>query len=167
MRKLIFTFCILAALPMLFSCNSSKTSPLFVLQSMCDKEANLPDGIVYTASSKEGEDSFLSSEMKSVLYSESDMSTVFPLIKDFAIRISTFEHPCEFAVFLCYSRSNANDVAKMCFKRLDMLNQYYKQTEYDEYTKNASVNIVGKYVIMTVSPDSEKILVAAKKALGS
>ena len=87
------------------------------------------------------------------------------LVEDYGIFLSTAQHPCEFAVFCTYARSDTDDVAAMCCARLDDLRIHYKDTPYAAYLASARVVVSGKYVLLLISSDPDHALRAAERVL--
>jgi hypothetical protein len=113
----------------------------------------------------EDDASYLSPDLVAVLYGEGELPWQLSLLEDYGLFLSTAQHPCEFAVFRCYARSDTDDVAAMCLSRLDTLRIHYKNTQYASYTQNARVVVIGKYVLLLISSDPEHALGAAKRVL--
>ena len=143
-------FCLL----FLYSCGEHQVGAGDILSKMLEGESQLPFGNVYLMSADEGDVEYLSERVKGVLYGDSAAKEVFPLIKDYAIYISSFEVPCEIAVFLCYSSSDADAVVKMCLGRADSIKTYMSHTaELDKIS--VKVMEKGRFVSMYVGSSAE------------
>ena len=165
MKKRLLAFLMLSIL--LFSACSREQSvcPEQVLLSLTEAEIGLPAGQIYLSGADQTQASYLSPEMIATLYGQGEPPWQLSLIKDYGIFLSTAQHPCEFAVFLCYSHSDTDQVAAMCQARLNALCIHYKDTSYQAYTQNARVAIMGKYVLLLISSDAEHALDVARRAL--
>ena len=123
-----------------------------ILYRIC-ADSELPSGTTYLSGVPEGSSSYLSTDTAEVLYGEEAADEVFPLVKDYAIYLSSFAEPYEVAVFECYSRSDTDEVAKMCLERAETLKVSLRGTQYSSIAENAKVEISGKFVIMVVAGD--------------
>jgi hypothetical protein len=79
-----------------------------------------------------------------------------------AFFLSTAAEPCEYVVLRCVSRSDTDLVAGLLLYRLDALRRQYRGTDQQTIVENASIVILGKYVVLAVSNNAEKALEAAK-----
>lgn len=165
MKKRLLALLMLSIL-FLSACSREQTvCPEQVLTSLTEAEIGLPAGQIYLSGADQTQESYLPPEVMAALYGQGEPPWQLSLIKDYGIFLSTVQHPCEFAAFLCYSHSDTDDVAAMCQARLDALYIHYKDTSYETYTQNARVAIIGKYVLLIVSSDSEHALDTARRAL--
>ena len=147
-------------------CAPSSPAPEQVLCALTDAEIGLPTGQLYLSRAEAHEATYLSDGMISTLYGNGELPWQLSLVEDYGIFLSSAQHPCEFAAFLCYSRSDTDLVATMCHARLDALRAHYKGTDYDaSYTQNARVAVIGRYVLLIVSSDAEHALRAARRVL--
>lgn len=154
--SLILVFAIAAALP---SCAKVTPSPSDIVSALSAAEASLPNGMLYSSDAKEGEDAYLPPEMLSAAYG---FPADFDGLVSAAIRLSSFCHPVEFAVFLCRSDNAAEDVALFCRVRLETLKSSASDAaafcgmpadEYLSYLSHAAVIISGRHVALIVSSD--------------
>ena len=146
----LLIFCLL----FLYSCGESGGGANDILAKMLESEVELPFGNVYLMSANEGDVEYLSERVKNVLYGKKEVKEVFPMIKDYAIYVSSVEVPYEIAVFCCYSRSDADAVVKMCLGRADSLKAYMSHTlEFEKI----SVRVMekGRFVSMYVGSSAE------------
>ena len=163
MRKMPITAIALIFSIMLQSC-SANPSPHDIVSALSANETSLPPGRIYYSEANEGSDGYLPSSLLSAVYGIPDG---FGGIQSCAIRLSSFFHPCEFAVFLCDSPNTAHSVATFCRQRLDTLKRSALSSssmcgmtaeEYLSYLENAVVLISGRYVSLIISstPTSAK-----------
>ena len=154
----------IAMLSSLFaSCTKQKASTDNIINLLTAEETNIPTGRIYSSEAPEGSDGFLSEDILTVAYGFPES---FDGLSSAAIRLSSFFHPCEFAVFLCKSANDAEDVALFCRNRIDTLRKYTSSSaelcsmsteEYSRYIDNAAVVISGRYVALIISSDTRAV----------
>ena len=159
--SLLLIICLL----LLAGCARQEPLPEQVLSALTDAEVGLPAGQVYLSSAPEDSEQYLPSDLISALYGQGEPPWQLALIEDYGIWLSNAQHPCEFAVFRCYARSDTDLVAAMCHARLDALCVHYKNTEYAPYLQNAKVAVIGKYVLLLVSSDAQHALQIARQTI--
>ena len=162
MYKKMLSLLLIFPLMLLTSCARADASSAQVLDALIDAEIGLPAGQIYLSAALEDDASYLSPDLVAALYGEGELPWQLSLLEDYGLFLSTAQHPCEFAVFRCYAHSDTDDVAAMCLARLDTLRTHYKDTQYASYTQNARVVVIGKYVLLLISSDTEHALRAAK-----
>ena len=156
-RSRLSAIILLAAL-LLTSCRAAPT-PLEAVRALYEIELSPPAGIFYSTESREGDESFLSSEMLASAYGiESTESGILSA----SIFMSTSGAPCEFAVFLCKSRDDAEDVALYCRSRIDTILKNAADSakfsgisleDYINAVRGAAVTVSGRYVSLIISSD--------------
>ncbi len=164
MKKRLICFLLLI---LLFptGCTQSNATPEQILRALTRAEIGLPAGKLYLASAAQDEEAYLSPELISAMYAGGELPWQLSLCEDYGIFVSSAQHPCEFAVFLCYSRSDTDLLSAMCQVRLDALRAHYKDTAYAHYTDSARVAVVGRYVLLLVSSDPEHALKVARQVI--
>ena len=165
MKKRGLALLILCCLLLSVGCAPSSPAPEQVLCALTDAEIGLPTGQLYLSRAEAHEATYLSDGMISTLYGNGELPWQLSLVEDYGIFLSSAQHPCEFAVFVCYSRSDTDQVATMCHARLDALRAHYTGTPFASYTQNARVAVVGRYVLLIVSSDADHALNAARRVL--
>ena len=169
MKKLLSLILAITVTVALTSCARHKPSPADIVAALTAAEASLPEGRLYSSSSREGEDGFLPPEMLSAAYG---FPADFDGLESVALRLSSFCHPCEFAIFLCRDHSAAEDVALFCRVRLSILRGSVGEAasfcgmtaeKYLEYLDSAVVIVSGRLVSLIISSDTAM----AKKAFYS
>ena len=165
MRKKSLALMLLCCLLVSVGCSRHSPAPEQVLVALAKAEIGLPPGQIYLASAEAHEAAYLSDDMISDLYGNGELPWQLSLVEDYGIFLSSAQHPCEFAAFLCYSRSDTDQVATMCHARLDALRAHYKGTDFASYTQNARVAVIGRYVLLLISSDAEHALRAARRVL--
>ena len=165
MRRLVCTLLSVWLICHFCACARTEASVAEVLDAMIGAEIGLPAGQVYLASAPESGEAYLSPDLTAALYGEGEPPWQLSLVEDYGIFLSTAQHPCEFAVFLTYARSDTDDVAAMCCARLDDLRIHYKDTPYAAYLASARVVVSGKYVLLLISSDPDHALRAAERVL--
>ena len=142
---------IILSLAILFgalSCRQSERAE-DMLYRICT-ELELPSGETYLKSAEEGSTGYLDQSMINTLYGKEGAS-VFLLIEDYAIYLSSFAVPYEVAVFKCYSRSDSDSVAELCLERIETLKVILRDSEHFELVQRARVEIKGRYVVMKIA----------------
>ncbi len=153
---LVFTLC---------GCAKENATAAQVLDALVESEIGLPAGQIHLSCAPEDSAAYLSPELMAALYGEGELPWQLSLAQDYGIFLNTAQHPCEFAVFRCYARSDTDEIAAMCLSRLDALRIHYKNTQYASHTQNARVVVIGKYVLLLISNDPEHALDAAERVL--
>ena len=120
---------------------------------------------MYLSSAAEESQAYLSPDLMAALYGEGELPWQLSLVEDYGIFLSTAQHPCEFAVFRTYARSDTDELAALCCARLDDLRVHYKDTPYAAYVQDARVVVMGKYVLLLISSDPTHALRAAERVL--
>ena len=108
-----------------------KRSAYDILMGALEKEKQRPTGEIYRSGADFGEAGYLSSDMISLLYGHNAEKFDFLLIEEYAIYICSFAEPFEAAVFRCYSESDTDSVAKMCFYRVDTVSSLVSLLGYE------------------------------------
>ena len=165
MYKKMLSLLLIFPLLLLASCARSDATPEQVLDALTKAEIGLPAGQVYLASAPEDDAAYLSPDLMAALYTEGEPPWQLALLKDYGLFLSTAQHPCEFAVFCTYARSDTDEIAAMCHARLDDLRVHYKDTPYAAYLEQARVVVMGKYVLLIISSDTEHAVRAAERIL--
>ena len=116
----------------------------------------LPAGLVYQKSAKEGEERYLSRDTFDTLYQRIDGTDDWDEIIDMVLwQGMRSGKVCEMGIFLCVDRECAESVVRLCQNRLDMilsLESYIDTT----CAKDARLFITGKTVIFLVLEDNQK-----------
>ena len=160
-----FYVCLLILPLLLCACARTDAAPEQILSALLDAEVSLPAGQVYLASAPKESDAYLAPDLMAALYGEGEPPWQLSLVEDYGIFLSTAQHPCEFAVFRTYARSDTDDLAALCCARLDALRIHYKDTPYAAYLQEARVVVIGKYVLLLISSDPDHALRAAQRVL--
>ena len=160
-KKILLLWLILPVL--LCSCARTEASAAQVLEALTDAEIGLPAGQMYLSSAAEESQAYLSPDLMAALYGEGELPWQLSLVEDYGIFLSTAQHPCEFAVFRTYARSDTDELAALCCARLDDLRVHYKDTPYAAYVQDARVVVMGKYVLLLISSDPTHALHAAER----
>lgn len=165
MSRRALAWALIFALILLSGCGSQQASVESVLLTLTEAEVGLPAGQAYLASAQEDEVCYLPPDLTAALYGQGEPPWQLALVEDYGMWLSSAQHPCEFAVFRCYARSDTDVVAAMCTSRLDDLRAHYKDSQYASYLQNAQVVVIGKYVLLLISADAQHALNMARRAL--
>ena len=122
--------------------------------------SDLPKGKIYRAGAEEGSEDYLSADTATALYGE-NAAHHLTLVSDFAIYLSAFAAPCEIAVFICYSASDALTIERMCRERADVLSVAMRESDLCDLKLNATIVRKGRRVAFAMTdsaPRAEKIV---------
>ena len=139
-------------------------SPQTVLDTMSATQPPLPAGQCYLDTASPGEKTYAEAELIAALYGNGATPPEWDSVLAFAIRPSSFATPCELAVFRCVSAREAEDVARMCLRRVEILRRTCRDTPYESIAAQATVSIRGSYVLMAVCPDPTAAISAGRQA---
>ena len=173
-RRRAVLIALLLLMPILSSCligNSPDTSA--VLSEMQKTAGDLPAGNTYTTKSTPGAHDHLSESLLTALYGTNGYPEVFGRAESISLWISSGLHACEFAVFLCSNRRDTEEIADLCLGRIDTMQHFVNansaKLSLEEASsanlKEATVAVVGRYVIMAVSSDAKSAVSAAKEMI--
>lgn len=84
-----------------------------------------------------------------------------------ALRLGTTASPEEYVVIHCVSRVDTDEIARLLLRRLDAIRNQHRGTEGESMAERGEVTIIGKYVLLTVAPDVEAAMEAARLAIRS
>ena len=147
----------------LVSCGKKEKTASAVFDSFISEIEMLPEGTVFRSGSAEGSGEYLSESLCTTLYGERAVTDIFPLIEDYSIYLCSFAYPFEAAVFKCYSKSDADFVAEMCFLRGDMV----KVLLHSEGVNDVEVKVMikGRFVAMYIGTKPEEAARAFDRAM--
>lgn len=146
-KKVLSCFFVLLFILSASSCNEAPACSFLMTQMLAVSGEDIDgNGYLYYSSAEEGSDEYFSHELYSSMYGEDSKSRYFSKIEDFAVFISQ-RTAGELAVFKCYSRSDADDVANMCLVRADRIKVALRGSEYAEKSKNIKVGVYGDIVV--------------------
>lgn len=165
MTKRILVFVLAFTLLLPCGCAGRSVMPGELLHALTSAEIGLPAGQIYLSDAGEDEEEHVPEDLMAALYAQGEPPWQLALVEHYGIFLSTAQHPCEFAVFLCYARSDTDLVAAMCHGRLDDLRAFYKDSEYASYLQQARVAVIGKYVLLLISADAQHALDTARRML--
>ncbi len=129
-------------------------------------EEDLPVGVIYFSGAEEGEKGYLSESLCIALYGDEGVPAEWSFVSDFAIYLSASGHPFELAVFRCDMSDGTEEVSELCARRLAVLRNHFRGSDYEAYTSGGRVVILGSCVLMIVSSDAEISLSEARDAVG-
>ena len=172
LRRIAFIFLSFLLALGLTSCNAGEQrSAENVLFEMLRAEKELPAGKIYTMKSSKGAPDYISESLLASLYGEGKLPDVMSQAEDMAFRLSSGFNCFELAVFLCPTARDAREVASLCLGRIDIMEHFVNANSDKlgisdacaENIKNARVTVVGRYVLMAISPNAEECIKNAKK----
>lgn len=142
------------------SCAGLPTPPKDIIDTLC-LGAELPSGTVYFTEAGDGY--VLMRELLAVTYG---IPLDFDGIESAAVRLSSFKHPCEIAVFLCKSARAVEDISLFCSGRIRSLLDNASASsslcemsyeEYVSYVNGGLVVVSGRYVALIIAPDVQRL----------
>ena len=145
-RSLLLSALILVICVSLSACKETSKSCSAELDSLL-ADTTLPVGETYICGAEEGGSGYLSPETARALYGEG-ADEILSLCEDFAIFLSGRPNPFEAAVFRCYSRSDAERIAKMLLERIADVKISLRNTSLAGAYDTAYVEVHGRTVIM-------------------
>ena len=158
----------------LFSCGAGEPmSAQKVLTAMLSAEKELPAGKTYLLKSSKGSPDYISESLLAALYGGTAFPEAHGRTEDMALRLSSGLCCFEMAVFLCPTVRDAREIADLCLGRIDSMEHFVNANSEKlgisplsvENLKKARVNVVGRYVIMAVSPNADEAVKGAKNAI--
>ena len=148
----------------LVSCGSRQESCGEMLTAIMIKVGDLPAGVIYSPEGKAGEERYLSDAMAEALWG-ANATTVFSLLSDYSVYLSSFAAPYEIGVFICYSSSDAHKIESLCRARADIVSVALRQTEYYALCSNIRIIRRGKVVVFLMTDNPESTVKQAKRIM--
>ncbi len=176
MKKCLFIpLCMLFLLPICFFGCERKDTAQSVLNAVCVSETALPAGGYYLWSpsdhpSEISGDSSPFRTMDSTLFSALFGNGTLPAEADCILEGAcyfAYTEPYEISVFLCKSAAEAERVAKLCLRRLDLLRTGYDKRENADrsFAEHSRILRSGRWVLLCVSKEPEETCRAFRRAL--
>ena len=164
--KRIFILCLVFCFFALPSCAERKpASCREVLLALIDSEIGLPAGKIYDLNAPEGNSEYIDERVISSLFWEGSAPPMRSGWLDMALFLSTSDHPCELAVFLCDSPDTASDTARILCQRLDVIRTAKAKTEHSAMLDAATVTVIGNYVLLVISSDTDNSIKIARSLI--
>lgn len=144
----------------LFGCGKEKTVA-DVFSQYRENYGDMPCGILYDTSKKEREQGYFTDKMKSDLYARADGTSEMEHVSSAAVYLGSSQSGfCEFGIFICNSHREAEQVAKMCFRRIDTARSVRLNIEenalFASSLDDAFVIVKGNICVYSAMPDNEK-----------
>ena len=136
-----------------------------MLLALIDSEIGLPAGKIYDLNAPEGNPEYLDERVIASLFGNGSPPPMRSGWLDMALFMSTSDHPCELAVFLCDSPDTASDTARLLCQRLDIIRTVKAKSEYSQMLDSASVTVMGNYVLLAISSDTNNAIKIARAAI--
>ena len=165
MKKAALLVIVLSILLFQSCATSSSHTCREILDKIIESEVGLPAGRIYSLTSSEESDEYLSSSLILALYGGEALSDISSGWIDCAIFLPYSSHPCEFAVFLCRDSDIATDTARLLCSRLDKIRVAKDSEQYSAMLRDAAVTVKGNYVFLIISSDSENAIRQASKMM--
>ncbi len=152
---ILFVFCI-----QLVSCGDGE-NPADIFSHYLEIYGDIPCGVLYDTSKKEREEGYFTDRMKSDLYAREDGTSEMEHVREAVVFLGSSQNDFyELGIFICNSHREAEQVAKMCFRRIDtartirsaILDERHSLGSLDD----AFVTVKGKICIYSAMPDNEK-----------
>ncbi len=165
-RSIALLLCLILLLPALPSCAENAPVPCReILGNLTEAEIGLPAGKIYDLNAPEGNPEYLDERVIASLFGNGSPPPMRSGWLDMALFMSTSDHPCELAVFLCDSPDTASDTARLLCQRLDVIRTVKAKSEYSQMLDSASVTVMGNYVILAISSDTNNAIKIARAAI--
>ena len=133
-----------------------------VLSALMESEIGLPAGKTYDLNAPKGNSEYLDERVVASLFGEGSSPPTRSGWLDLALFLSTSDHPCELAVFLCDSPDTASDTSRILCQRLDVIRTAKDKTEHSAMLDAATVTVIGNYVILAISSDADNAIKIAR-----
>ena len=137
-----------------------------ILDKLTDAEIGLPAGQIYDLVAPEGEEEYLEERLINSLFGEGASPPMRSGWLDLALFLPTSSHPCEFAIFLCDTPDTATDTARLLCRRLDIVKTSKKGDTNALILDSATVTIIGNYVLLIISSDTQNAIKIAANLIG-
>jgi len=162
MKRMTAIFLVSAILFTFFGCSSSPYATCReILDALLESEVGKPAGKIYYLEAKPTEDGYLSEATLDALYGDVQKDRLL----DLASFVPFGENPCEFAIFHCRDRDTANDVSRALSLRLSAIKRTKNKPQDPRITQmlnSAIVTVIGNYVFLIISRDTETALKTVK-----
>ena len=147
----LLVLCILFA-----SCTARENMDCSAIISKLMGESAEKNGRVFLLGAQEGNLEYFSDDIKKLMYGENSLERYFSKIEDCAVYVSSHV-PEEIAVFKCYSRSDTDEIAKMCLERADMIKVSLRGGAWRSKIEKIRVTIHRQYVVFSFTDDPQEI----------
>ena len=156
MKRRSLSVFLLVLCMLLVSCSARGDIDCSTVMSKLLGESLEKNGSVFLLGADEGSLEYFSDEIKLLMYGENSLDRYFPKIEDCAVYVSS-HIPEEIAVFKCYSRSDTDEIAKMCLERADMIKVSLRGGAWKSKTEKIRVTIHRQYVVFSFTDDPQEI----------
>ncbi len=167
LKKIAVFILLFSVLAVFCSCDND-ANVREVISAISASCPNAPAGKVYFSDAELGEDEYISDQLISALFGNGTYPSEFETIESYALRISSFTTPCEYAVFKAKTIDDTAEIAAMCRKRIDAVQTLVNRGGKDEektVAESATVFITGRFVLLAMTEDNETVIDAAKGVL--
>lgn len=173
MKKLIILLISAVLFISLSACSPKTADANSLISQAILAEPGLPAGTVYSSTATEGEGGYITDQLLTDMYGGDDCQppSALGLTSEYAFFLADSQHPCEIDLFLCTSSSDAQDLALLCCRRLEMLKSVWKDNEkYAKYAESGKVTICGhganRAVVLAFSSDPDAVISKVERCLG-
>ena len=154
----IVCLCLVIILPFcLLSC-SQERGVKEIFDEFSKKYGSLPCGVLYSSEREEWEDGYFSDKMRQQLFAREDGTSELEHVSEYCVYLGSYNNEFyELGIFLCASHSEAQQVAKMCLRRIDTvkgLRSMHGTAVSLSSLSGAFVQIYGKYCVYSIMPDN-------------
>ncbi len=140
----------------------ARVTPLEVVTAMRAAEKPLPHGQIYSLSPDKEACEILSEELITDLFGDGVYPPEMDGVRDAACFLS-YRDLCEISVFYCRSADEADAVAIMLVRRLELLRR--ERPDYVEKLENACVTVRGRWALLCISNDTSSLLRVFRRTL--
>lgn len=145
-KKALFCFMPLCLVCIFCSCSQNLSCSVMLAKTVVysgeDSDGN---GYFYFAEAQEGDIEYFSDELCALMYGDVAKERYFSKISDFAIFTSE-RTAGELAIFRCHSRSDTDEIVRMCLERADAIKVGLRGSEYEEKSSGIKVGVYGNVV---------------------
>lgn len=141
-------------------CSCGAQEGLDALDLLCKIVAYADEstGEIFSSRASDGELGYIQNELLISMYGERRVEECFESgkIEEYALFVSS--RPIgEVAVFRCFSRSDTDLIAEMCFERADAIKVALNSTELEKKSETIRVQIRGRYVLFVFADHPDEI----------
>ena len=131
-------------------------SPTALVLRLCEVEASLPVGTLYTYQFTDSVGEEISDAHVQSLFGRGCLPPELDEAMCGAFYLSP-THPFEICVFRAKSRDGVQNLTTLCLSRLELLTRFWSEQGHADYLKNACVAVCGDWVMLAITSDEKEI----------
>ena len=154
--KICIALMLLVANFLLCSCQKEKKPCEELLKSGLEYgiDGYTHNGYVFLKNADNSSVFFMSEKTKSIMYGEK-FKNALDMTADFAIYVSA-SNRYEMAIFECYSKNDMDEILRMCYERADEIKVGLRFSEWENASRDISVEVYKKYVIFVFTESTDR-----------